>query len=589
MSDQRGGKVAARGASVSRAGHGWWWGPLCLAALWCTGCSKPAPPVRPARPQEEPAAASQMGSDSCDELLSSLFDMCRVARMETGFDLSSGSARLNDWLRGCAPRNAPPLPAPPDEIRGLFSEAQWALMNGDQFRLRDTAHLRDCLVFQALAKRIRQSAPENATESQLVRHAFQLLNLNLQLEAKHQADLPMSAYDICLMGRGTAADRAWVFVNTLRALGVDALVLTPKGEGGDASSAAGPLLVGTVRDKELDLFDPGRGIPLPGPTSGPEGLVPATLRQLIADPALAPPLEEGSPAADWTQPQGWLVGDLGYYSQLSHRLQAVFGGEQATFLSDPLQDLPGRPGLFRRLLEAADGALTPQSLALCPYSSEQVAQSLALNEQQQSLRKAQRLRFMAYLVIVPDPDNPGMMKLAGNRQYRDPASRGMDSRDDAVDQRLQRTATRATSGRQLEARMFHLAGEWKEAVSAYVEVQSNSQDVLRLPRDRYEVDLGGGPIDVKLFHALAVDDATFWTAICQWEQGQVKAAQSTVERYLKQARPGSQWTRPARWLLADLLAAQGRQADAAEVLSQLPEGLDSSGAQAQIRAWTQAR
>jgi len=62
-----------------------------------------------------------------------------------------------------------------------------------------------------------------------------------------------------------------------------------------------------------------------------------------------------------------------------------------------------------------------------------------------------------------------------------------------------------------------------------------------------------------------------------------------VERYLKQARPGSQWTRPARWLLADLLAAQGRQADAAEVLSQLPEGLDSSGAQAQIRAWTQAR
>ncbi|MFM8289306.1 MAG: tetratricopeptide repeat protein, partial [Planctomycetaceae bacterium] len=502
---------------------------------------------------------------------------------------SSGSARLNDWLRGCAPRNATPLPAPPDEIRGLFSEAQWALMNGDQFRQRDTAHLRDCLVFQSFANRVRQSAPDNATESQLVRHAFQLLNFNLQLEAKHQADLSMSAYDICLMGRGTAADRAWIFVNTLRALGVDALVLTPRNDPEADDAATGPLLVGTVRDKELDLFDPARGIPLPGPASGPEGLVPATLRQLIADPSLAPPTEEGAPKTDWTQPRGWLVGDLGYYSQLSHRLQAVFGGEQATFLSDPLQDLPGRPGLVRRLLDATDGVLTIQSLALWPYSSEQVAQSLALNEAQQGLRKAQRLRFMAYLVVVPDPANPGGVRLEGNRQYRDPASRGMDSRDDSVDQRLQRTATRVTSGRQLEARMLHLAGDWKEAVSAYVEVQSNSQDVLRFRRERIDVDLGGGPIDIKLFHTLAVDDAAYWIAVCQWEQGQVKAAQSTVERYLRQARPGSQWTRSARWLLAELLATQGRQAEAAEVLSQLPEGLDSSGAQAQIRAWTPSR
>ncbi|MFM8221674.1 MAG: hypothetical protein ACKOJF_22415, partial [Planctomycetaceae bacterium] len=270
MNTQRGGALAPRiDGHISRPGAGWWRGPLCLALLWSAGCSRPAPPAPKSRPQAEPAATAQMASDSCDELLSSLFDMCRVARMETGFDLSSGSARLNDWLRGCAPRNATPLPAPPDEIRGLFSEAQWALMNGDQFRQRDTAHLRDCLVFQSFANRVRQSAPDNATETQLVRHAFQLLNFNLQLEAKHQADLSMSAYDICLMGRGTAADRAWIFVNTLRTLGIDALVVTP---GGEADAATGPLLVGVVRERELDLFDPGRGIPLPGPGSETPGV-----------------------------------------------------------------------------------------------------------------------------------------------------------------------------------------------------------------------------------------------------------------------------------------------------------------------------
>lgn len=556
-----------------------WAGALALTLV--VGCSRPAPPPPQPRTTPEAATASRMSTDSCEELLSSLFDMYRISKLETTFDLVAATARLNDWLRGCSPPDASPLPAPAPEVQQLFSSAQWALLTGDQFRQRDAAHLRDCLVIQSLANRIRQSAPEQGGEPALVRHAFRLINHNVLLEPRHMADLPMSAYDIVLLGRGTAADRAWIFVNTLRTLGIDALVVTP---GGEADAATGPLLVGVVRERELDLFDPGRGIPLPGPGSETPEVLPATLRQLISEPGLAPPVPEGVAPPDWKQPRGWLVGDLGYYSQLSHRLQSVFGGEQAIFVSDPLQDLEGRPGLWRRLLEAADGLLKAEQLALWPYSSEQVAQSLALKDQQLDLKKASRLRFMAYLVLIPDPTNPGRMILSGSRQYRDPALAGGEGRDGDM-QGFTRTETRATSGRQLEARLFHLGGEWKEAISAYVEVQSNAQEVLRIPQESVVVDLGSGPIDVKRFHVLAVDDAAYWMALCQWEQGQLKAAQSTLERYLKQARPGSQWSRQARWLLAELLANQGRHPEAAEVLSQLPDGPDSPGAEVLIKAW----
>jgi hypothetical protein len=93
-----------------------------------------------------------------------------------------------------------------------------------------------------------------------------------------------------ILGRGTRADRAWLFVSLLRRIGIDAAILTaqdPEGElGENALFAVGVLLEGDVY-----LFEPGRGLPFVAPggvTLTEQGLdiQPATLSQAISDPSV---------------------------------------------------------------------------------------------------------------------------------------------------------------------------------------------------------------------------------------------------------------------------------------------------------------
>lgn len=139
----------------------------------------------------------------------------------------------------------------------------------------------------------------------------------------------------------------------------------------------------------------------------------------------------------------------------------------------------------------------------------------------------------------------------------------------------------------MEARLSHLAGDLSDAIKAYVEVQSNSREILAFPQDPLMVDLGGGPIDVKLFHFLAIDDAAFWSGLCQLEQGNAGPAASTFERYLRQSGRLSEWTRQARRMLAMTLAAQQKFDAAVKVLAEVPnDDPEAPGFQAMIRNWS---
>ena len=579
---------------------------IAFTTPWLVGCSQPA--SAPAPDSAPPAASAVAGTpaaadrgqgdepNACDELLKSLFDVYRIDKFETTFDVSIGANRMNDWYRGCAVRpGGETTPNLPEEAKKLFSGAQLALMSGDQYRTRDASHVRDCVLFTAVANRIMKS-PQTTGQTELdrARAAFDHVVATLQLQLRHSADLPFTPYELYLLGKGTATDRAWLFVNTLRALRIDSVLLIPSlAEDPGMAGEPTPFLVGVLIEGEVYLFDPGLGIPIPGPLSG-EGIVrPATLKQVQAQPALLSNLgtdQKPYPltAAELTQPGVRFVGDLSYYSSSARALQQVFAGEHSVLISDPLEDVDNVPGLWSRLLAAGKGIWSADSLRLWKYPQDQVTRSLALDDEAKDRRKSLKLRFMAYLVATPIPEMPGKFVVTGSKESRDPTLKGLDSRDAGVGG-FARTESRTTSGRQMEGRLAQVAGNLSEALRAYVEVQSNSREILQIPDNNLLMDKRLGPINVKLFHALAIDDAVYWSGLCQLEQGQYGPAANTFDRYLRQANRVSEWTRQARRMKGVALAAQGKFAEAAQSLEEISdEDPEAPGLRQLANAWKEA-
>jgi tetratricopeptide (TPR) repeat protein len=118
---------------------------------------------------------------------------------------------------------------------------------------------------------------------------------NIQLEtvsdggaAERLAQMP---WETLFLGRGTALERAWVFILLARQQGLDAALLAVA-DPDDPARGLRSWAVGVLSKGEVYVFDPGLGLPLPGPdgvrldASGVLDIQPATLTQLAADDSL---------------------------------------------------------------------------------------------------------------------------------------------------------------------------------------------------------------------------------------------------------------------------------------------------------------
>jgi TolA-binding protein len=86
----------------------------------------------------------------------------------------------------------------------------------------------------------------------------------------------------------------------------------------------------------------------------------------------------------------------------------------------------------------------------------------------------------------------------------------------------------------------------------------------------------------------AIDDAYFWTALCQFEQGQFQAAADNMEKYRKRAEPGN-WMRESLYLRALSLAATGDRAAAIKELEAVEaDDPEYAGYRLLIRQWRTA-
>ena len=102
---------------------------------------------------------------------------------------------------------------------------------------------------------------------------------------------PRFPWETLLFGRGTATERAWVFILLARQQGIDAALLA-LADPADAQKPPRPWAVGVLSEEKLYLFDTDIGLPIPAPggvkveKGGQLDIVPATLAQAAADDAV---------------------------------------------------------------------------------------------------------------------------------------------------------------------------------------------------------------------------------------------------------------------------------------------------------------
>jgi len=198
------------------------------------------------------------------------------------------------------------LPKPLQELPQVKDLGKMEFSRFDGFALQEAVWLRDVSL---------SARGDVVDDLDRARNLFDWTVRNIQLEADRLDRIPQLPRETLLFGRGTASERAWVFILLLRQLDIDAAMLAidqqpGEGEKGNAAKnskdnapglrsggektekALRPWCVGVLIEGEVYLFDPLRGLPIPAPRgvtldeTGQLAIRPATLAQVAADAKL---------------------------------------------------------------------------------------------------------------------------------------------------------------------------------------------------------------------------------------------------------------------------------------------------------------
>lgn len=493
-------------------------GIIGLLSVGCTGNSSPG-----TRSQKSGSASAEVTDQKCSDFILNILDVFQLNRLGISARTSDGVVMLNQWQKDCRVTNHVPLLD--QAVQNLLSTEQLTAINERRYSIQDGERLRDCALFRKVSEYAIGSADNDLDR---VVNLFDHVVRNVDLVTKHYEDLPLTPYESYLFGSGTAEDRAWIFISLLRQLKIDAVIVSPKKSNGGEATAGSPFFVGVLLNDEVYLFEPRFGLPV-RPASGDAAA--ATLAQVVATPDLLKQFDlsdkQLSLYSDATprDPQVEIVGDTSLFSARMETLQPQFSGDRATIISDPLQDVDDQPGLLSRVAKVKEWPSS--AVRLWSYPESQLSAYAKVSEDQQG-------------------------KLQGLRSIWD-APRGS-------------AATTAgpggsTSVRKLiHARIAHVSGDYSGAIRAYNLVRVNGRAV---PGQLINA------VD-QFVNNQASDHAFYWKGICQFENGDVKGAKDTFEKYLAQSKPGL-WQAACRYQLARCQADTGDFAAAIATLEATPE------------------
>jgi hypothetical protein len=337
---------------------------------------------------------------------------------------------------------------------------------------------------------------------------------NIQLEAD-QDGTPHRPWHTLLYGRGTAAERAWVFAALCRQQGLHVVILgVPPADGGKYSAApsATNYLPALFTKGQLYLFDSRLGIPIPGA----EGKGVATLEQVLKDDGLLRKLDvEGSPyavtAEQLKQATPFVVADPFELTRRASQLQAMLTGE------DQLS-LVVKPSELAEQLEGV-GGLSGAQLWDVPFRTLQ---------RQLTLGKAARHREA--LAFEPFAVRPELWK----------------------------------------ARTLHFQGRRKAATERGGEAQDDHRDAVNLYMSKSvrptDDRIAASPsIDERRVESTAKLNATYWLGLLSYDDGKYEVASDWFRRP-ELVEGDSPWQTGARYNLARSLESQQKFDEAISLL-----------------------
>jgi tetratricopeptide (TPR) repeat protein len=476
---------------------------------------------------------------------------------------------LNQWASTQTPPAGWKLDAltaqlPPSlrDIPPLADAGKMEFTAYDGFELQEAVWLRD------LSNWARGNALD---DRQRVAKLFDWTVRNIELDRGSLERTPQMPWETLLLGRGTAMERAWVFILLARQQGLDAAVLAttiaPEGEksaapqngkkaGTQSAGAAAPVPMADLRpwcaavliEGQLYLFDTTLGLPIPAPggisvdRGGQLDIRPASLAQVAADDSLLRRLDL-NPA----QPYPVKSADLKRVvllieaspQYLARRMKLVesrlAGARKMVLTATPTAQA-------ERLKKAAGPGARAQLWAL-PFDTLRRRQKLS---PEQILRRiAASSQFYALLPIAP-LYRARALHLKGQFTDQEGATSfyqlARPSNDD-LDQAQRRLA--ADIVKSWEARVRQLPAEQQAAAA---------QQARMIAAERSET--------VRDACALGKQDASFWLGLIAFEQGNYASAIDYFSKRTLAAMPGGPWTHAARYNLARTYEASGRRQEA---------------------------
>ena len=289
------GKNRVRVISDRRHPGSWWVLPALLVLPWllvagCGGCGDSSTSVSPGGSGE-----TTLQNQTPDRVLYIAVDnLDRQEEFPSGEMLVQVVDQLNQWVHAQKPSDdwkldplVAGLPAELAELPTVQSLDRLQFPRSDGLALQEAVWLRNVAGWAR--------GNELADLSQ-ARQLFDWTVRNIQLETMADSQdgrrLGQMPWETLLLGRGTAVERAWVFILLARQQGLDAALLALPDPEDPAGRPPRPWAVGVLSKGEVYPFDPALGLPLPGPDgvrlddTGQLEVRPATLAQLAADDSL---------------------------------------------------------------------------------------------------------------------------------------------------------------------------------------------------------------------------------------------------------------------------------------------------------------
>jgi hypothetical protein len=488
---------------------------LAAALSLQLGCPRPSPSssgVGPSDPEGEIVKRRELFSQAIRSILE--YQQYDDAEM-----FQQAVARLDQWVQRQKPlddwRVDPLLSTLPEpfspfidslELEGLdFAKA-------DPYLFLEAAWLRDVSIW---------ARGDAVDELDQACRLFDWTVRNVQLEWERPAGgtgstvrLLQKPWETLLFGRGTATDRAWVFILLARQQGIDAALLAVP----DPNDASGQRLqqwaVAVLSQGQLYLFEPALGVPIPAPNglhrrpSEPLEVRPATLAQVAEDDALLRQLDVGDVRypIDSSQVQGviaLLEASPNYISQRSKLVENRLTGDE-------------------RFVLTTDPSAQAERFKACPHVVEARLWELPYQTLAQEIQLgAARTRWLVDRMtpfMAPTGPHPGLWR----------------------------------------GRQHHFKGIFtgEQSATAYY------QDAR--PPDRLIRETEGLDPSMRVALARAKMDASYWLGLIAAEQGNHEAAIDWLATRTLKADPNGPWTGGAIYSLGRVYEANGQIAEAAQ-------------------------